>query len=414
MDERILQFRVGALVLVALLGLATLVLLMGYVPTFGGKKKTIYIMFAQAPGVSRDTPVRKNGILIGRVTDVELRNEPEARGVLVTTAIDDDKTVYRNEICRIGGSLLGDAVLEFVLSGDKSLPSEPLESGQTILGVSSGDPLQLIGNLEATLTESLKSVSSTSDEIGKLARRFTDLLETNDEQIARVANKAEETLDQIRKIAKDADDVLGDEQVKQNLKQSLAEFPHVIQETRDAIGGFKTTLETADRNLKNVEGLTKPLGERGEQLVNNIDRTTAKLDKVLEEISQFSHALNDPNGSLGQLLSNPQLYQHIESAVANVDQLTRDLRPIVRDAKTFADKIARHPEILGAAARSGPARGLSERRIKGSGVDVENPVTHGQTASTTSTPDPLGMPRGRQICYDRANPRPTLPREFPD
>jgi phospholipid/cholesterol/gamma-HCH transport system substrate-binding protein len=216
----------------------------------------------------------------------------------------------------------------------------------------------LIGNLESTLTESLKSVSTTSDEIGKLARRFTDLLETNDEQIARVANKAEETLDQIRKVTQNLNDVLGDDATKQNLKQTLADFPNIIKETREAIGGFKTTLETADRNLKNVEGLTKPLGQRGEQLVNNIDRTTAKLDSVLDQMSQFTRALNDPNGSLGQLLSNPQLYQHIESAVANVDQLTRDLRPIVKDAKVFADKIARHPEILGARGAIRPSSGI--------------------------------------------------------
>jgi len=352
---------VGALVLVAILCLGILLLLLGNVPTigrFGHKQKTIYVMFTQAPGVSRDTPVRKNGILIGRVTDVELRDDPDARGVLVTTAIDDNKTVYRNEVCRIGGSLLGDAVLEFVLSGDKKLANTPLQSGETILGIASSDPLQLIGNLEATLSESLKSVANTSDEIGKLVRRVSDLLENNDEQIARVANKAEETLDQIRQVAKNADEVLGDEEVKRNFKQAMTEFPGVIKDTHDAIGSFKSTLESADRNLKNVEGLTKPLGQRGEQLVNNLDHTTAKLDRVLDDMAQFSQALNDPNGSLGQLLRNPQLYQHIESTVTNVDELTRELKPIIRDARAFSDKISRHPELLGVRGALHPSSGI--------------------------------------------------------
>jgi len=364
MDERVIQFRVGAVVVGAFLLLLILLLVLGNLRRFlpsklgGGTENTVHIMFAQAPGVSKGTPVRKNGVLIGRVSDVQLRDEPGAEGVLVTAAIDNKFTLRENEVCRIGGSLLGDAVLEFVLSGNKKLPNTPLESGETILGISSSDPLQLIGNLEATLSESLKSVAGTSDEIGKLARRFSDLLDNNDEQIARVANKAEDTLDQIRKVAKNADDLLGDEEVKKNFKLALAEFPSVLKDTHDAIGGFKSTLESADRNLKNVEGLTKPLGQRGAQLVDNIERTTAKLDHILDELSQFSKAINNPNGSLGQLMSNPDLYRHIESAVCNVDELTRELKPIVRDAKVFADKIARHPEILGARGAIRPSSGI--------------------------------------------------------
>jgi phospholipid/cholesterol/gamma-HCH transport system substrate-binding protein len=368
MDERVIQFRVGALVVVAVLILLILLLVLGnlmgnlraVLPARfgGGAEKKIYIMFAQAPGVSVGTPVRKNGVFIGRVTDVQLRDEAGAEGVLVTAAIADKYTLRENEVCRIGGSLLGDAVLEFVLSGNKKLPATPLESGATILGVSSSDPMQLIGNLEVTLSESLKSVATTSDEIGKLVRHVSDLLESNDEQIARVANKAEDTLDQIRKVAKNADELLGDEEVKKNFKQALADFPNVLKDTRDAIGGFKSTLESADRNLKNVEGLTKPLGQRGEQLVDNIDRTTAKLDHILDELSQFSKALNDPNGSLGQLMNNPELYRHIESAVTNVDDLTRELRPIVRDARAFSDKISRHPELLGVRGALHPSSGI--------------------------------------------------------
>ena len=61
-----------------------------------------------------------------------------------------------------------------------------------------------------------------TDEIGKLARRFTDLLDTNDEQIARVANKAEETLDQIRKVTQNLNDVIGEFQ--ERFRQAEPEF----------------------------------------------------------------------------------------------------------------------------------------------------------------------------------------------
>ena len=40
---------------------------------------------------------------------------------------------------------------------------------------------------------------------------------------------------------------------------------------------------TVEDNLRNLEGLTRPLGERGETLVGRIDSGTAKLDRLMDE-----------------------------------------------------------------------------------------------------------------------------------
>ena len=58
------------------------------------------------------------------------------------------------------------------------------------------------------------------------------------------------------------------------------------------------------------------------------------------------HSL-DPNGSLALLLHDRQLYDHLNRAVTNVDEITRKFKPIVSDLRVFTDKIARHPEKLG-------------------------------------------------------------------
>ncbi|HEY2881469.1 MAG TPA: MlaD family protein, partial [Pirellulales bacterium] len=73
MDDRIMQFRVGVVVLAVSLIAGFLTLLFGHFPkSLVNKTYTVYVEFTQAPGVAPDTPVRKNGILIGRVTHVEL------------------------------------------------------------------------------------------------------------------------------------------------------------------------------------------------------------------------------------------------------------------------------------------------------------------------------------------------------
>ena len=344
MDERVVQFRVGVMVLASFLIAGILVVLFGSLPNVTSPTTIVYITFQQALGVSRETPVRKSGILIGRVSDVELI---DSGGVLVTADITAPDKVYSNDICQVSNALLGgDAVIQIVGSSDK-LPRTPIENGSSLVGISTPDPLQAFGNLEGTLATAVSSVSTTSDEIGRLARRVSDLLENNDDQIARVARKAEETIDRIRAVAENTNEVIGDRDVQEKLRQAMNDLPDVIRDTREAVNGFKVTLQSADRNLQNIEGLTRPLGQRGPQLVETIDITMLKLDRVLTELDQFTTNLNNPNGSLGQLLSDPTLYQRVSSTVANVENLSRQLQPVVRDAREFSNKIARHPELLG-------------------------------------------------------------------
>ena len=104
MNERIMQFRVGVMILATILIAAILVLLfMGSSPLLHGTY-TIYIKFSEAPGVTRDTPVRKAGIRIGRVRDVQFADDDA--GVIVTAEIDRDRHLYSNEQCRATSSLL--------------------------------------------------------------------------------------------------------------------------------------------------------------------------------------------------------------------------------------------------------------------------------------------------------------------
>jgi ABC-type transporter Mla subunit MlaD len=70
MDERALQFRVGFMVLAALISAAILAAIFGNLPSLGLGSKTIDVRFPEAPGATVGTPVRKSGILIGRVTGI--------------------------------------------------------------------------------------------------------------------------------------------------------------------------------------------------------------------------------------------------------------------------------------------------------------------------------------------------------
>jgi phospholipid/cholesterol/gamma-HCH transport system substrate-binding protein len=120
----------------------------------------------------------------------------------------------------------------------------------------------------------------------------------------------------------------------------------MLQETQRAISGIEGAMRLVESNLRNLEGLTEPLGQRGEAIVGNIDSGIARLNEILGQAEQFSRRLNSREGTLGQLMYNPDIYNELNAAAANVNELTKRLRPIVEDVRIFTDKIARRPGII--------------------------------------------------------------------
>ena len=112
MDERVIKFRVGVMVIATLFIAGILVLLFGDTPSLVRNDYTIYMHFDDAPGVNEGTPIRKSGILIGRVRNVRFADQG---GVIVEGEIQHDIKLFHNEVPQVSGSLLGgDVVIQFV------------------------------------------------------------------------------------------------------------------------------------------------------------------------------------------------------------------------------------------------------------------------------------------------------------
>jgi len=343
MDDRVVKFRVGVMVLATLIIAGILVLIFGKMPTFVGKYK-VYAHFAQAPGVAVETPVRKSGILIGRVNNVEFSDDG---GVLITLEIDDSVRLPRNEVPVINSSMLGDSVVQFVRQKDSPASAESITPGDYVQGRVGTDPLEMLSSFQGTFDQAVASVSSASDDIGDLARNLNNLVGKNEEQISRIVNKTELALDQIRTSLDNMQSVLGDKKIQADLRDSIARFPQILDKTNAALNEIENTFASADRTFKGLEKFTTPLGQKGEAMVNRMDSTVAKLDELLGQFTAFGQALNEPNGTLGKLINEPDLYQNLNQVVLNVECLTRQLKPILADARVFTDKIARDPGVIG-------------------------------------------------------------------
>jgi len=343
MNDRVLQFRVGVVVLATAIIAGILIVLFGDLPSLVQSTYPLRMSFSDARGVAGGTPVRKNGILIGRVASITL---DERGGVNVVADIDSHVPIYRDEQPRITTSLLGDAEIQLI-AGRVAPPRQRVEKDEVLAGAVARDPLDAFSTLEPKLATALDSLTQASEVVTRVAGTLDRIMLGGDESIEKMMRKTENTLDAFAQAMANINDVMGDPQVRDNLKRTLAEMPSVLGDLRTSVQGIGATIDTADRNLRNLEGLTQPLGERGAGMVASVDRTLGRLDEVLQQAVFFTKALNESDGTLGRLVRDPKVYDDLAQAAANVNRLTRELRPIVDDVRVFTDKIARHPEQLG-------------------------------------------------------------------
>ncbi len=401
MDERVVQFRVGVMVLGTLIAMAILALLFGELPKLMQDTYTIQIRFQDAPGVTKDTPVRKSGILIGRVTDVEFA--PDGDGVIVTAQIDGDRKIPRADVCRITKSLLGDARVEFISRSGLNwspvpAPQDPappngsvsrspqllvlpvsyqpqqglaaaqpggpkpkaeaeihLKEGDVIIGEVAPDAIEVVGSLQQDFAKAVNSVAQTSEELRHVVRRVGSLLEKNEGRINDILARSDRVSAHLELALENINRIVGDEQTRQQLQEAIAHLPELIRDTRQTVTRMGETMALADQNLTNIAGFTEPLGVKGPEIMARLDQGSEKLDRVLAELLVFSQSLNSGEGTIARLIKDPQLYEQIADTVENVEELVRKIRPIIDDARVFSDKIARHPEVLG-------VRGAIERR----------------------------------------------------
>lgn len=367
MDERVLRLRLGVVVLAAAAITGFMVILFSDSPLPTTSRYTIYVVFPSAPGVTVGTPVRKSGVTIGRVTNVVLRDDNK---VQVTCQIEGKYKILDSETCRIASaSVLGDAILEFVQLGTPHTAARPLEPGSEIQnGQVAGNPVDVLVNLEDDMRLALQSMRSAGDEVQKTAASLNAVVAGNEDQLPRILAKTERAIDQFNVTMSSLNEVFGDAETRADLQEAIRGLPDTLATAREtldnankAFAGFDNVAVRAERNLANLEQFTQPLAERGPVLVDNLDGSLRNVNELLGQLVTFTENLNNQEGSIGKLMNDPELYDRLNRTLANAEDITFKLKPIMDDIRIFSDKIARDPRQLG-------LKGALDRRPTGTGT----------------------------------------------
>ncbi len=380
------------LVLVAIIILVILILLNseGWVTQYD-----VILKPGSAPGVTIGTPVRKNGILIGRVKDVTTEDDH----VRLVLGINDKELIYTNEVASIGAeSFLGDAGIE-ILPLPRDQRGQRVSFGESISRVTvKRNPMEIVDmalDLETEMVKTLrtvqdagKQVSSAGAGIDQLAQTVNMALTNEDSDLKllladlrKASAKASSSLDNFNRIFENLNDIVGDPALKEKTNEAFDNLTAVFREVRTTVADTRKTIisfggvsKRANKNLDNLSVFTGSLKDNGPEILEQVNSSLKNVDKLLSQAKSFSGSLarlekafTNKDGTIGKLLNDSEIYDGVRQTVDNardiserVKQLSIKLEPMARDLRTFADGIARDPGSLG-------IRGALDRRPTKSG-----------------------------------------------
>ena len=381
MDENILKLRVGIFVVIAMLILGILIFLNS---EGWSRQYMIYVNPVTAPGVTTGTPIRKNGILIGRVKSVSSEEDYVRLGL----AIDEDEKVYENETVSIGTeSFLGDAVVE-ILPLARTERGEPLGNDSTLNKVAvQRNPMEIVEvalNLESEITETLKAIRVAGNAVNDAGAGIRDLtssvqgvIQDDDSDFKKLIveftqtnQKAQVAIENFNRIFENVNEIVGDPELKGEFRKSIAGLPKIfeeiritVQDTRKTINSFRDVTGKAGKSLDNLEVFTGSLKENGPEILEQVNASLKNVDGLVSQIKDFTQSLaklKSADGTIGKLLNDTEIYDGIRETVENARDLSGRLEPLVNDLRSFADSLARDPGVLG-------VRGALDRRPEKTG-----------------------------------------------
>ena len=219
MADRRLQLRLGLFVALTLVVLAALVILFGRAPSLFTNRAQYAVLFPEAPGLAVGTPVRKSGVRIGDVTQLDLDS---ASGEVRITIEVDKKYVPRSgeDAVITRGLLSGDTALDFVprVAADGTpLPrGEPLPPGSEIRGI---PPV----STRALLTQAQEAIPTAQESMARVLQSF--------QRIEKAVPKFEKAADEFTATNKAIQDFLGADPNQPNAREMMKEIIALLRES---------------------------------------------------------------------------------------------------------------------------------------------------------------------------------------
>ncbi len=254
------------------------------------KHRTFYVKYQNVEGLSKSAAVTINGLTVGKVRDIKFANSQGS--LVVEFTVEEDFEFSKNSTARIySGGLIG----------GKSLGIFPEYEGALAI---SGDTLQ--GDIEDSM------LSAVTKALGPLEKKVNNTLSTLDTLLISVT------------------DII-DPRTRENLKQAIENLNKTlnsftgVSENLNVILGNNT--DKLDRTFTNLDVMAENFAKLSDSLAQlETGRLVMDLQNVVSQFEAIVSDMENGNGSIGKLLKDEELYNNLEGASRQLEQLLQDVK----------------------------------------------------------------------------------------
>lgn len=241
-------------------------------------------VFAHLHGLEEQAAVSIAGHQIGHVDKIHYDYTRDSAFVVDISINKDIELPQGTQMAIISDGLLGGVVIELQFPSEETTGS--IEKGTFL-------PTAYVPSLmESMQGELIAKVSGAVDEIDSLVSQINSQLEGNHIQSA---------LNNVDRISGDLTSVSA------NLKRLMFnQVPRIVNNADTAVANLNTVVA----DIKSAD----------------LKSTVARVDKAVENVNGLVSDARSENGTLGQLISNKSLYNHIDATVVSADSLLVDLK----------------------------------------------------------------------------------------
>jgi len=257
----------------------------------------LYAVFKSVGGLEKSNFVKINGLTIGSVYSMEPADE-NVSAVKVVLSITQDVHIPSNSIAYIEGALLGSANIVIERGDSKT----NLQNGDRI---NTKEEAGLLGNLSSEAKPLMAKIKTVADSVTLLLSNFNHILNENTQRDVQNAisnlNYSTATLNAL---------LAGINKPLSNTLDNVSAITGNLKNQNEAIEGILSNANTFTGNLKQLQ----------------FQKTVDSLNAAITDLHTVINSISSPNGSLGALTSDRQLYDRMNNVLLSAEILLDDLR----------------------------------------------------------------------------------------
>jgi phospholipid/cholesterol/gamma-HCH transport system substrate-binding protein len=252
--------------------------------------KKFFVQYDNVEGLIPSSPVTLNGLTIGKVKTIELKDDGK---LLVELQIKNDFPITKGSIAEIySPSPIGGKQIAILVNNKIKAPAE---SGEFLVSSTKAGLMEgLIGQIDP-LKLKLEKLLDNSNIVMVSVNQLFD---------AKTKENLQSSL--------------------ANLNETLAQFKVASAEVNSMLADNKTKISNTMTNVEKASGNFSKLSDSLAKA--NIGQTVKSLEKTLASVDKIMLGLESGKGTMGKLIKDETLYNNFSKTSKELELLLQDVR----------------------------------------------------------------------------------------